>query len=470
MLNFYLFLSFTAGVFIGYYLSSLSLKLFFFILSFFFLYLFYKKSKDLPFEISLISCFLFLGSLWIQPQKEIYEFLGKKQNFFIKVISIPQKKNLYQKYLSFIEDEDKRIKLKAYTLDYSSEKKYLASYWVEARLILKKRYKKIYLIIKKDGTKKEIDSFFSKFFRQLTLRILKTYQKYLSFSTYQFLAGVFLGRKEIMPFYIKKIFRESGLSHLLAISGLHIAILGGFLVYLLRFFYIKFRARIIISNILLYFYNFLVGFNPATLRATVMYTVFSLGFLLKKRVHPLNSLGIAGLFLEFLNPYLVFDIGFQLSFISVFAIIFGYQFFGIKLRAKNYILLYLKNIFFSSLFVNIFILPLLLYYFVQINLLNLLENFLVIGYFSLIIFINFIFLLLSIHPFFLSSLGVILSLLTDGFLKIIKFFSSIKILKLNLSFSLTEVFIYYIVLILVLIFIRNISQNKLHVRFEWLKF
>lgn len=467
MLNFYLFLSFTVGIFIGYYLPTL----FFFILSFFLLYFFYKKGKDFPFEISLISCFLFLGSLWIQPQKEIYEFLGKKQNFFIKVISIPQKKNLYQKYLSFIEDEDKRIKLKAYTLDYSSEKKYLASYWVEGKLILRKRYKKsFYLIIKKDGTKKEIDSFFSKFIRQFTLRILKTYQKYLSFSSYQFLAGVFLGRKEIMPFYIKKIFRESGLSHLLAISGLHIAILGGFLVYLLRFFYIKFRARIIISNILLYFYNFLVGFNPATLRATVMYTVFSLGFLLKKRVHPLNSLGIAGLFLEFLNPYLVFDIGFQLSFISVFAIIFGYQFFGIKLRAKNYILLYLKNIFFSSLFVNIFILPLLLYYFVQINLLNLLENFLVIGYFSLIIFINFIFLLLSIHPFFLSSLGVILSLLTDGFLKIIKFFSSIKILKLNLSFSLTEVFIYYIVLILVLIFIRNISQNKLHVRFEWLKF
>lgn len=467
MLNFYLFLSFTTGVFIGYYLSSLSLKLFFFILSFFFLYLFYKKSKDFPFEISLISCFLFLGSLWIQPQEEIYKFLGKKQNFFIKVISIPQKKNLYQKYLSFIEDENKRIKLKAYTLDYSSEKKYLAFYWVEGKLILKKRYKKsFYLIIKKDGTKKEIDSFFSKFFRQLTLRVLKIYQKYLSFSTYQFLAGVFLGRKEIMPFYIKKIFRESGLSHLLAISGLHIAILGGFLVYLLRFFYIKFRARIIISNILLYFYNFLVGFNPATLRATVMYTVFSLGFLLKRRAHPLNSLGIAGLFLEFLNPYLVFDIGFQLSFISVFAIIFGYQFFRIKLKAKNYILLYLKNIFFSSLFVNIFLLPLLLYYFTQINLLNILENFLVIGYFSLIIFINFIFLLLSIHSFFLSSLGMILSLLTDSFLKIIKLFSSIKILKLNLYFSLREVFIYYVILILLMIFIKIFCQKRMRIDFK----
>jgi len=467
LFNFYLFLSFSLGIIAGYYFPFLSLKRFFALFSLFSLYFSYKRGKEFYFVLFSLFCFFFLGALWMPYKQEIHRFLNKKHIFIIKVVSIPQGKHFYQKYTSLITQiEGRKVNLKVSTFDYSSKKEYLSFYTVEAKLILRKyrNRKFLYLIIAKEGTKQRKTPTLSLLSSKFTFQILRKYREYLSLPVYQVLSGIFLGRRELMPLYIKKIFKEAGLSHILAISGLHVGIISGFLFFILRFFYIKFRMRIISSVVLLYLYSFLVGFSPSTFRATVMYTIFFMGFFLKRKVHPLSSLGIAGLILEFINPYLVFDIGFQLSFISVFAIIFGYRFFKIKIKAKNYFLFYFKHIFFSSLFVNIFVFPLLLYYFGRVNILNILENFIVIPFLSLIISVNLLFLL-SPAKFLSSSLGAILSFTGEGFLKTIEVFSSFKFLKIEASFSPILVGIWYLFLFIIFLFIYRFRSGQDSIEF-----
>jgi len=467
LFNFYLFLSFSLGIIAGYYFPFPSLKIFFALFSLFSLYFSYKRGKEFYFELFSLFCFFFLGTLWMPYKLDIQKFLNRKHTFIIKVVSIPQSKPLYQKYTSLINQiEGRKVNLKVFTFDYSLKKEYLSFYTVKGKLILRKyrNRKFLYLVIAKEGTEQKKTPVLSLLSSRLTFQILRKYRKYLSLGVYQFLSGIFLGRRELMPLYIKKIFKEAGLSHILAISGLHVGIISGFLFFILRFFYIKFRMRIIASVVFLYLYSFLVGFNPSTFRATIMYTVFFMGFFLRRKVHPLNSLGIAGLILEFMNPYLVFDIGFQLSFISVFAIIFGYRFFKIKIKARNYFLFYFKHIFFSSLFVNIFIFPLLLYYFGRVNLLNILENFIVIPLLSLIISVNLLFLL-SPAKFLSSSLGAILSFIGESFLRMIDVFSSFKFLKIEASFSLILAGIWYLFLFIIFLFIYKFRRGQDSIEF-----
>ncbi|MFN2515902.1 MAG: ComEC/Rec2 family competence protein [Pyrinomonadaceae bacterium] len=116
-------------------------------------------------------------------------------------------------------------------------------------------------------------------------------------------------------------FREGGTFHVLVISGLHITFLGG-LIYLITRRFVKNRAvQFLVSVVVLWSYSVAVGADPSVVRAALMFTVVLLAPLVSRRASPLNALGGAALALLVWQPNDLLDPSFQLTFVSVMAIV-----------------------------------------------------------------------------------------------------------------------------------------------------
>ena len=124
-------------------------------------------------------------------------------------------------------------------------------------------------------------------------------------------------------------FAYTGLMHLLAVSGLHVLLVGMVLYNLLRPLLLRFRMRWSAMEIsraaltmgVLIFYMVLTGARPSVVRAVVMAGVLIGGVLAQRSSHALNALGVAGLILLVARPTMLFDVGFQLSFAAVAVIV-----------------------------------------------------------------------------------------------------------------------------------------------------
>lgn len=125
-----------------------------------------------------------------------------------------------------------------------------------------------------------------------------------------------------LPPTVKEAFRQTGTAHILAISGLQIGMVAAMLRMLLRIFPVGHRLQVLLTMGLLAFYVVLTGGSPSVVRAGVMAAVFLTAILLERETDSFNTLAAAGGALLLMDPMNIFDIGFQLSFISVAAILF----------------------------------------------------------------------------------------------------------------------------------------------------
>lgn len=139
--------------------------------------------------------------------------------------------------------------------------------------------------------------------------------------------AIILGDRTQIPKHIQQIFVQTGTAHILAISGLHVGIVA-FLVFLtVRLLPIGRKAWYLLTILFLLFYATLTGARPSVIRSTIMAVVFIGGFLFERDVEPINSLSLAALIILLVNPLHLYDIGFQLSFISVLSILCFFNLF-----------------------------------------------------------------------------------------------------------------------------------------------
>jgi len=146
-----------------------------------------------------------------------------------------------------------------------------------------------------------------------------------------------VGDKSNIPNSIREIFSGLGIAHIFAISGLHVgAIAVGFYFlfkwvlkrseYLLLTFQMP-RIAAILTIVPVFIYTALAGFSISAVRAFIMVTIYLLSIVIGKDDFKLNTLFIAGLIILLINPNSVFELSFQLSFLSVFGIILIHSFY-----------------------------------------------------------------------------------------------------------------------------------------------
>lgn len=221
---------------------------------------------------------------------------------------------------------------------------------------------------------------------------------------------------------VDEVYRNSGIVHVLTVSGLHIAFIVGALMLLLKLFKgNKFLSLAIISIVLL-FYCYLCGFTPSVVRATIMAIVLLLSRICNRPYDGLNSLAIAGFVIVCFSPLSTVDVGFLMSFFCVMFIL---------LLAKPFTKLLsfvmprkVASVMAVSISAQIGILPFTASFFSSFNFLSVFANFLVIPIFSIIFPALFVLAFLLSFMSFLGPVLVVFDYAFDLVFIIASFFSS----------------------------------------------
>jgi competence protein ComEC len=134
-------------------------------------------------------------------------------------------------------------------------------------------------------------------------------------------AALLLGRREEVEPEVNDAFARTGTTHLLAISGLQLQALAGALLLWFRVVGVPRRPAYLAVGLMMFGYALLVGLAPSVVRSTVMTATFCLAAIVSRMARPANTLALAALATLGINPSFLFDIGCQLSFLAIGAIV-----------------------------------------------------------------------------------------------------------------------------------------------------
>lgn len=253
-------------------------------------------------------------------------------------------------------------------------------------------------------------------------RIVRVIEKSLPSDEAGLLNGMLIGYTEGLHKDLQTAFSDAGLSHIMAVSGMNI----GFIVLPLVFLFKKLRIRQFIANgmimIILIMFIFVTGFSPSVVRAVIMAIVILAGQLLRRDGDAITSLAFAALLLLLVNPLLLFDIGFQLSFAATFSLILFYR--RVKsLLTFRYVPRFLTDIIAVTVSAQLGVLPITAFYFNKISLISLVTNLIIVPLTGIITVLGFVMALMGqIHLLLSQWVGYI----NYSFLSFILFITKIS--------------------------------------------
>lgn len=134
--------------------------------------------------------------------------------------------------------------------------------------------------------------------------------------------ALLLGIKDEISDDMMEVYTNTGVMHVLAVSGMHVGILYVGMLVLLKPIYKRWKYITIFPIILVWIFSFITGGGPAILRAAIMITFVDIGKKLDEDSDSVNLLFVSGWFLLIFQPYLVWDIGFQLSFAAMLGLFY----------------------------------------------------------------------------------------------------------------------------------------------------
>ena len=227
------------------------------------------------------------------------------------------------------------------------------------------------------------------------------------------LNALLLGQRQDLSPETTEIFASAGAIHILAISGLHIAILFFLLNLLLkpldRLSKRGKTIKLILLLLLLSGFAILSGLSPSVVRAVIMFNFISIGQYLNRNSSMMNSVAISMLLILLFSPKQLFDVGFQLSYTAVIAIIALRPVYKNIRLSKYRVINYFTDIAIISIIAQISTLPLCLYYFKQAPLLSVITNIIVVPLTGLLLTFGILTLLLNfISPHLAHVTGTIL--------------------------------------------------------------
>ena len=193
--------------------------------------------------------------------------------------------------------------------------------------------------------------------------------------------ALLLGYNDYITPDVLKAYAASGALHVLSVSGLHVGVVYVVLLKLLFFMNRSRRMRIwqtIISITIIWIYACLTGLSPSVMRAAMMFSMIAGGKAMKQQPNIYNIIGSSALLLMIADPYIMTEVGFKLSYLAVFGIVYLHPLIYHKLAFKNKIADWTWNISAVSIAAQTTTFPLGLLYFHQFPNLFLVSNLVVI--------------------------------------------------------------------------------------------
>jgi competence protein ComEC len=284
----------------------------------------------------------------------------------------------------------------------------------------------------------------------------------LSIESKDIVKALTLGEKLELNETISQSFSNTGIIHILAISGLHIGMISAMLLWLLKplkrvkkFKYFPYLLAILA----LWVYAFAVGFTPSVVRAVTMFSFINIGLMMSRKSAIINTIAASMLLLLLFNPYYLFDVGFQLSYAAVIAIVLFYPILKKWYYPQSKIFSYFYDILLVSFTAQLGVLPISLYYFHQLPGLFLIANLLAIPMLSLLLVFGFAFLFFAFFKIEISWLSDFLNFIIKYFIKIINYLSGFD------QFILKDIYLstfnLFISILLLLVFYSYLYSKKI---------
>lgn len=278
------------------------------------------------------------------------------------------------------------------------------------------------------------------------------------------------GSKKLLNDSIKSAFTTLGISHLTAVSGLHLSVITGVLLFVLKKFRVNKRISSVISILITLFYMMLADFSGSIVRAGIMLIVILCAEFFGMRGDSLNSLGIAVTVLC-LNPYAVCDIGAVLSVTCILAVVVVFPLFNEKLRTK-YIdplnktkgeilrdgLFNVLSGFYTSVIVGAVTMPVCYVFFGSVSVISAVANIVAIPLGSACVVSSIMFYLLSLLniPFVSIVAASVTYSLDNALVRCVSFFNSLG----NPTFTFDYRYSYVFAAIFILIAVCVLLDNK----------
>lgn len=257
----------------------------------------------------------------------------------------------------------------------------------------------------------------------------------------------------------KKDFSELGISHLLAISGLHIGIITFFLAFIFNLLGLHKTIVDLLCLILLLVYIYLIDFPASAVRAFIMTCFLTFSRIFKKAYDPKKALGASVFLMVLINPYRIFDMGLILSVFATLALIYKDKLVNIKADS------YISKTFKLSLSINIFLLPFFINNFNSFNFLSFLANLLIIPLFTIAVVSGLVKLILGI---FLPSISLYLGYFVNQSMEIIRYISAIllEVKLFSFDFASLGLGLYIIYYFILYIYINRYDFSDLSYSFK----
>ncbi len=247
-------------------------------------------------------------------------------------------------------------------------------------------------------------------------------------------SGILLGEQSMISDELRASYSGSGASHVLSVSGLHVGIVFMILSFLLKPFHWGKHDKLLKALFvifILWLYALLTGLSPSVNRSAGMFTFIAVGQSLRRHTHILGSLSASAFVLLLINPNYLFDLGFQLSYSAVIAIVALQKPISDWWIAPNKITDAFWQLVVVSVAAQVGTAPISIFYFHQFPNLFLLTNFIVIP-------LTYIILVYAILVLVISPLSWVAHYAGMGLSNLIEFMNWIITQIEGLSFGVTR--------------------------------
>lgn len=241
--------------------------------------------------------------------------------------------------------------------------------------------------------------------------------------------ALLLGYKNELEGDTRQAFARAGLSHIMAVSGLHVGLVIAPFWVIIPFFWTKKHGTkfgLAILIIILFFYAGLTGFSAPVMRASLMATLLTYGKLFSKSANSINLMGVTALIILIIDPTQLFEVGFQLSFAAVLIILLVLPVIQSKIpywiRIKWYGTPIMVIV--ISLVVQFGLYPLQAYYFGEVSIISPIANALFVPFLGIIVPLSLFALIIGL---LLPSVGFILNYPSLLFLELLNDFVNFSI-------------------------------------------
>ena len=258
--------------------------------------------------------------------------------------------------------------------------------------------------------------------------IIKKFDDYFKRPYSDILKSLIIGDKSTLSRDIKNSFSDSGIMHILVVSGLHIGFISIIVLFILKLTGLSLKKVSLLSIPFIFFYCFAAGANPPALRSAIMFSCVIFSLSLDREPLIYNSLALSALIILIFQPQQLFTASFQMSYGATIGIVCFYKnVLGLFRNVKGKILRFFCGVLSVTISAQLILIPVCMHYFGKISIISFVTNIIVTPLTGIILYLGIIFYILTfIFQYAAVLCSFILSLLLKFVLSVTIFLGNIK--------------------------------------------